>query len=177
VSFKVGRIQKGPSLLGLVAAGTVMLAAGFLWGRRAPAGAGARDEAGWRKVSASAHVRSGADRGEGEALDAAGRQAARVAFWDGLGRRVDTEAVDPAWSRDTEATIRRVIPAELGPPVSVEARCASSICRATLTHPGWPRIPEDRFVQFTLNRQSLGTMEIQLDTRTEGTTTLYFIRR
>jgi hypothetical protein len=140
-----------PPLPAFLAAGLVLLGAGYLWGRKAAPPSPA-------PVDRSA-------------------QAARLAFWDGLSRRVDSEAVDPAWSRETEAVIERVIPAQLGPPVSVEAACASTICRATLSHPGWPRIPEDEFVRFTLNRESLGTMEIQLDTRAEGTTTLYFLRR
>ncbi len=110
-------------------------------------------------------------------MDEAARQAARLAFWDGLRHRVDTEAEDPAWSPETKATITRVIHQQLGPAVSVEAACAATICRAKLDHPGWPRIPEDKFVQFTLNRESLGTMEIQLDTRAEGITTLYFLRQ
>jgi hypothetical protein len=61
--------------------------------------------------------------------------------------------------------------------VKVEATCAATICRAKLSHPDWPRIPEDKFVTFTLNRESLGTLEIQIDTRVERITTLYFLRQ
>jgi hypothetical protein len=103
---------------------------------------------------------------------------ARIAFWDELSDRVDTEPPDPAWRRATEPVITRVIPEQLGPQASVdEVVCSSSLCRAKLTHPEWPRIPSDKFAQFALNRGSLGTMEIQLDTREEGATILYFLRR
>ncbi len=123
------------------------------------------------------HARAAGPRSAAEELEAAKRQAARIAFWDELSRRVDTEVADPAWSRETLATIERVVPAQLGPPVTVQASCAKTICRARLAHPGWPRIPEDKLVQLTLHRESLGTMEIQLDTRSEGVTTLYFLRQ
>lgn len=97
---------------------------------------------------------------------------------NGLSRKLDSEAVDPTWSQETEGTIARVISRELGPAVSVaEAKCATTICRAKLSHPGSPRIPDDQLVKFTLHRDSLGTMELQLDTRAEGTTTLYLLRR
>ncbi|WP_437544346.1 hypothetical protein WME97_35565 [Sorangium sp. So ce367] len=103
---------------------------------------------------------------------------ARIAFWDKLSARVDAEPPDPAWRRETEPVITRVIPEQLGPQVSVhDVACASSLCRAKLTHPEWPRIPNDKFLQFSLNRGSLGPMEIQLDTREKGATVLYFLRR
>lgn len=101
----------------------------------------------------------------------------RIAYWDELSHRVNTEPSDPAWRRATEPVISRVIPEQLGPQVSVdEVTCSSSICRAKLTHPEWSRIPSDKFIQFTLNRGSLGAMEIQMDTREEGATVLYFLR-
>jgi hypothetical protein len=104
-------------------------------------------------------------------------RAARSAALDGLSRRVDSELVDAAWSPQTERTIERVISAQLGPAVSVaEATCGSTICRAKLSHPGSPRISDEAFLHFTLNRASLGSMEIQLDTRAEGSTVLYFLR-
>ncbi|WP_437895542.1 hypothetical protein [Sorangium sp. So ce124] len=103
---------------------------------------------------------------------------ARIAFWDKLSARVDAEPPDPTWRRETEPVITRVIPEQLGPQVSVhDVVCASSLCRAKLTHPEWPRIPNDKFLQFSLNRGSLGPMEIQLDTREKGATVLFFLRR
>ncbi|WP_437726642.1 hypothetical protein [Sorangium sp. So ce861] len=103
---------------------------------------------------------------------------ARIKFWDGLSDRVNTEPADPAWRRETAPVIARVIPEQLGPQVSVdEVVCSSSICRAKLTHPEWPRIPGDKLVQLSLRRGSLGTMELQMDTRQEGATVLFFLRR
>jgi hypothetical protein len=160
-----------PPLPAFVAAGVVLLAAGYLWGRKAAPASPDRFDPG--RLVRNPH---GAAPSSDEKREAAARQSARIAFWDGLDRRVQTETVDAAWKRETEATIARVIPAYLGSSVSVEVTCASTICRAKLRHPEWPRIPEDRFVKFTLNRESLGTMEIQLDTRAERTTTLYFVR-
>jgi hypothetical protein len=55
--------------------------------------------------------------------------------------------------------------------------CASSLCRARVSHPTWPRIPNDRLVKFAMNRESLGTMEMQLDGSEQGATTLYFLRK
>lgn len=103
---------------------------------------------------------------------------AQIAYWDELSARADAEPPDPTWRRETEPVITRVIQEQLGPQVRVgDVVCSSSLCRAKLTHPEWPHIPSDKFVQFTLNRGSLGAMEIQLDTRAEGATVLYFLRR
>jgi hypothetical protein len=57
-----------------------------------------------------------------------------------------------------------------------EARCAAAICRAKLDHPQFSRIPDAQLFEFAQNRESLKTLEIQLDTRAPRTTTLYFLR-
>lgn len=138
----------------------------------------------------SGRLRAGGEQ-EGEELDGADVREpldpeqeersvheARIAFWDGLSARVDTEPPDPAWRRETEPVITRVISEQLGPQLSVDdVVCSSRLCRAKLTHPRWPRIPSDKFIQLTLGRGSLATMEIQVDTRDEGATVLYFLRR
>lgn len=150
----------------LLPAAVAIVAAGYAWGRSAANQPSQYDEAAAPYVPSSA-----------EARDARAERAARLAFLDGLRRRVDTETPDPAWREATEAAIRRLIPARLGPQVTVtEAKCASTICRATLLHRGSPRIPDDKFMAFTLDREPLGSLEIQLDTRSEGSTTLYFLR-
>jgi hypothetical protein len=105
-------------------------------------------------------------------------RAGRIEFWDGLSDRVDTEPFDPAWRRETEPTITRVLSQRLGPQAHVdEVVCGSSTCRVKLSHPEWPRIPDDEFFDFTMNRESLETMEIQVDSRDEGATVLYFLRK
>jgi hypothetical protein len=158
----------------LLPTGILVAVAAYAWGRNsAPRASDAQ-----RVAALESEVRGlRAAKGPAERLTAEEEQKARIAFWDQLGKRVDTEAADPAWRAETEPVIQRVIPAMLGPEVSVaEAKCAKSICRAKLEHPAWPRIPDDRFTAFVLNRESLKTMEIQLDTRTQGATTLYFLR-
>lgn len=136
-----------------------MLLAGYAWGRK----------------TNSAHARRVLAREPPAQLESA--RAARSAFLDGLNRRVDGEAVDPAWSPQTEATIERVLSVQLGPAVSVAAAtCRSTVCRAKLSHPGSPRISDEAFLHFTLNRESLGNMEIQLDSRADGSTVLFFLR-
>ncbi|WP_437294520.1 hypothetical protein [Sorangium sp. So ce426] len=143
----------------------------------------------WKATIPSRHGSAGAE--DGEELDGADVREpldpeeeersvheARIAFWDGLSARVDTEPPDPAWRRETEPVLTRVISEQLGPQVSVDdVVCSSSLCRAKLAHPRWPRIPSDKFIQFTLSRGSLATMEIQVDTRDEGATVLYLLRR
>ena len=166
----------------LLAVGLLVLLASYAWGRRT---ASTRPAAPDRAASAlktadSARARVGGARvtGAAEELDVAQQRAARSAFLDELSHRADSEAADPQWSHETEATITRVISKQLGPAVSVAAvTCGSTICRAQLSHPGSPRIPDDKFIQFTLHRESLGSMEIQLDVRAERSTTLYFVRR
>lgn len=157
-----------------------MLLGGYVWGRKAASnGSDLPDRAAFELTPGNSAPVSGGDAPDaGEALAAAQLGAARIAFLDELERRVESEARDPAWSRETEATLARVIPNQLGPAVTIaEARCGTTICRTRLSHPQSARIPDDEFVRFTLNRESLGTMEIQLDTRADGTTTLYFLRR
>jgi hypothetical protein len=162
----------------LLPAGFLVLLAGYATGRRAASNAPARPSAPEVATGDSARARSESARRGGEELDAGKERAERMAFWNALSRRVDTEAVDSAWSQETEVTITRLIPQTLGPAVSVEeTRCAATICRAKLRHPVHARIPDDDLVRFSLNRESLASMEIQLDTRSEKTTTLYFLRR
>jgi hypothetical protein len=73
--------------------------------------------------------------------------------------------------------ISRLLPEHLGSGVTVrEVSCGSSLCRAKVQHPEAPRLPEDRLADFMLSRGPLGTMQVQLDTREIGTTTLYFMR-
>jgi hypothetical protein len=147
-----------------------VVVAGYVWGRTSAAKPSQYDESALRYVPSAVP-------GSAAALDPKAEQAARIAFWDQLHRRVDREAPDAAWRAETEAAIRRLIPARIGPGVTVtEAKCASKICRATLAHPGSARIPDENFMDFTLNRESLGAMQIQLDTRKQGSTTLYFLR-
>ena len=101
----------------------------------------------------------------------------RARFLDELSRRVDTEPVEGAWRHDTESGIRRLISEHLGSHVTVsEATCASSLCRVKLSHPEWPHIPQDKMFKFDTNRASLGTSQIQFDTRKDRATTLYFMR-
>jgi len=142
-------------------------------------------------VSQSASVaRDGHERSEEaladddghEPLDPAAeeRQARETenAFWAELQARVDAEVVDAAWRRETEPVITKVISAQLSPEVRVDqVFCASSLCRVTLSHPSWPVIPSDRLGRFALNRESLGSMEMQLDGRKAGESTLYFLRQ
>jgi hypothetical protein len=154
----------------LLPAAIAVVAAGYAWGRSSAVKPSQYDE------SAAPYVPPSVPRTL-VPLDAKAEQAARLAFWDTLRSRVDTEAPDPAWRSETEAAIRRVLPARFAPPMTVtDAKCAATICRVTLAHPGSPRIPEATFMDFTLDRESLGTMEIQLDTRNDGSTTLYFLR-
>lgn len=147
----------------------VAVGAGYVLGRRS----GDSNGSVW---SASAD-RATTGRAESPPLTPEQQRAAFIPVWDALKRRVQAEAPDPNWSPETEASIERVVAAQLAPEVKVsEVRCGSSLCRAKLTHPASPRIPYAKFVRFTLNRESLGEMEIQLDTRDEGVTTLYFLR-
>lgn len=104
-------------------------------------------------------------------------RAAFIPAWDELKRRAQAEPIDPEWSSATEATIRRVVIAQLAPEVSIQQlRCGSSLCRVELRHPGSSRIAYEKFVSFTLHREILGAMELQLDTREDGVTQLYFLR-
>jgi len=98
-------------------------------------------------------------------------------FFADLEQRLDREPVDRAWSGETEPLITQLIPERMGAEVTIsEVNCSSTLCRAKLEHPEWPQIPAERFAQFTLNRDALGTMAIQMDGRDEGTTVLYFMR-
>jgi hypothetical protein len=145
-----------------------VVAAGYVGGQAA-----ARRNAHAGAASAPA---SRSPRGESSSLTPEER-AAFIPGWDELQRRVRTEPTDPEWSPQTEATIQRIVTAQLAPEVSIkQLHCASSLCRAELQHPASPRIPYVKFVTFTLNRESLGSMELQLDTRDEGVTALYFLR-
>lgn len=101
----------------------------------------------------------------------------RIRFWDAMSDQVDTEEIDPAWRNTTEPVLEQAIP-RLGPQVSIaETSCASTLCRVKLNHPEWPHIPNERFSDFVMNREGpLASMEIRLDIRDEGNTTLYFVR-
>lgn len=103
-------------------------------------------------------------------------EVARGEFLDGLSDKLDTEPIDPRWRSDTESEITQVLPDRFGPDVTVDnVACASSICRARVSHPGSPHLPDDKLRAFTTRRGGL-LMEMQLDTRQEGVTTLYFLR-
>lgn len=174
----------------LVAAAVVVVGAGYVWGNQSGDSKGSvwrasadRDVPApprtlpWESSPAGRTALNSEPRGESSALSPERLRAAFIPAWDELKRRVQAEATDPTWSPQTEATIERVVAAQLAPEVKVsEVRCGSSACRAKLSHPTSPRIPYAKFVNFTLNRESLGAMEIQLDTRDEGVTTLYFLR-
>ncbi len=114
-----------------------------------------------------------------EEIEQAERRAeeARSEFLDGLSDKLATEAFDPSWRVENERTITRLIPERFGSDVTVdEVSCASTLCRARLTHPGSPRLPQDKLAMFFMDRESLGSMGIQLDTRADGVTTMYFVR-
>jgi hypothetical protein len=94
-----------------------------------------------------------------------------------LDERARTEVIDPAWRREIEPGIPNIVAKQMGDAVRVEsAHCASTICQIKLIHPDSERIPEDKFIQFTLNREALGPMEMSMDLRTTGATTMYFFR-
>lgn len=104
-------------------------------------------------------------------------EEARAQFLDDLGDRVDTEQPDSRWRRDTEPVISKLLPQHLGPEVTLgNVSCGATLCRAEVSHPGSPRLSENRLADFMLQRESLGAMQVQLDIREEGATTFYFVR-
>lgn len=112
-------------------------------------------------------------------LEEADRLAARArrGFLEQLSDKLDTEPFDQAWRQETERLISQLLPERFGPDIAVNnVSCASSLCRARVSHPGSTRLPEDKLMELLSGRKSLGNMEIQFDTRDDGVTTLYFLR-
>lgn len=104
-------------------------------------------------------------------------EAARRDFLDRLSDELATEPFDQGWRRDTERVISELLPERFGSEIAVDdISCASSLCRARLTHPGSTRLPENKLMAFLTERESLGGMEIHFDTGDNGVTTLYFLR-
>jgi hypothetical protein len=104
-------------------------------------------------------------------------ELARLKFLDGLADKVNTEARDPAWRNQTEPVIAQLLPERLGTGVTVDKiSCASSVCRARVSHPGSSHLPNEKLTAFLDKRGSLSSLELQLDTREDGVTTLYFLR-
>jgi hypothetical protein len=102
---------------------------------------------------------------------------ARAQFLDGLGDRLATEPLDPRWRAETERAISTLLPQRMGPGITVaDVACGSSICRAKVQHAQSPHLPEARLADFMLQRGPLANMQVNLDTRETGATTLYFIR-
>lgn len=109
--------------------------------------------------------------------DEAAIRAAQRDFWDGLAERAASEPRDARFSNETEPLITQLLSHHLGANVNVsDVACASSICRAKVTHSDSPRLSEARLADFMLQRDSLASMSVQLDLREEGVTTLYFMR-
>jgi hypothetical protein len=101
----------------------------------------------------------------------------RAQFLDDLGDRLATEPLDPRWRAETERAISTLLPQRMGPGITVgDVACGSSICRAKVQHPQSPHLPDARLADFMLQRGPLASMQVNLDTRETGTTTLYFIR-
>jgi len=101
----------------------------------------------------------------------------RAQFLDDLGDRLATEPLDPRWRAETERAISTLLPQRMGPGITVgDVSCGSSICRAKVQHPQSPHLPDARLADFMLQRGPLASMQVNLDTRETGTTTLYFIR-
>jgi hypothetical protein len=109
--------------------------------------------------------------------DEGATRAAQRDFWDGLAERAASEPRDARFSNETEPLITQLLSHHLGANVTVsDVACASSICRAKVTHPDSPRLAEARLADFMLQRDSLASMSVQLDLREEGVTMLYFMR-
>lgn len=101
----------------------------------------------------------------------------RAEFLEGLDDRLATEPLDPRWRADTERSISTLLPQHMGPGIAVsEVSCGSSVCRAKVQHPGSAHLPDARLADFMLQRGPLADMQVNLDTRETGTTTLYFTR-
>ncbi|HKO50607.1 MAG TPA: hypothetical protein VJV79_22945 [Polyangiaceae bacterium] len=114
-----------------------------------------------------------ADREEAARL----AELARLKFLDGLAHQVDTEARDPAWRNQTEPVIAQLLPERLGTGVTVDKiSCATSLCRARVSHPGSTHLPSEKVTAFLDKRGPLSSLELQFDTREDGVTTLYFLR-
>lgn len=99
-------------------------------------------------------------------------------FLDGLSDRLATEPYDDGWRQDNERALSEKLPTSFGEGVAVsEVSCASSVCRAKLTHTGSGRLPNAKVSEFLMNRGPLGSMEVHFDTRQDGVTKMYFLRQ
>jgi len=105
-------------------------------------------------------------------------ELARLKFLDGLADKVNTEPRDPSFRNQTEPVIAQLLPERFGAGVTVDKiSCASSICRARVSHPGSTHLSNEKLTAFLDKRGALASLELQLDTREDGVTTLYFLRQ
>lgn len=103
--------------------------------------------------------------------------AARQELLQSFSERVDTEPLDPEWRQATEANINRLFPERLGAGVELEeVKCASTVCRVALRHPGRDTLPSATWTRFVLDRGELESMAMQIDHKKDGTTTVYLLR-
>lgn len=104
-------------------------------------------------------------------------EANRLTYLEGLERKLNTEAQDPAWRNQVEPAIAELLPERLGEGISVDkVSCASSVCRARVNHPGFTHLPSEKLTAFLDKRGPLSNLELQFDTHEDGVTTLYFLR-